>query len=214
MKASPLRFVVAICLLIGSCWFGLQNSAEKLPWSTRNYLRASKGDLSNTPSRILGGTDDHATDDHATDDHGSGHPSLFKALSVIHVERGTASIFIIIAFIVFLKQLITALYAITMDTPFYEMIGKIEEELMIVGTSSFLFKVILNTTNFDTNEWAYPLEFAETLVPILAFSYCGLGVIVVLISLKQCYSWNRAHNLKTLEILDDYFEATQSLYFK
>jgi uncharacterized membrane protein len=134
-------------------------------------------------------------------------------MSAIHVARGTFAIFIIIAFIMGLKQIIEALYAFTQDTPFYEMVGKIEEELMLVGTSSFLFKVILNTTNFGENEWAYPLEFAEMLVPILAFSYCGLGVYVILISLKQCYTWSRAHNLKVLEILDDYFEATKSIYF-
>lgn len=121
--------------------------------------------------------------------------------------------FIIIVFIILLKQLLETLHAITEDTPFYEMIGKIEEELMIVGTSSFLFKVLLNTTDFGDNDWAYPLEFAETLVPILAFSYCGVGIYVVLISLKQCYTWSRAHNLKAMELLDDYLEASKSLFF-
>jgi hypothetical protein len=164
--------------------------------------------------------DGHADDDHvAADDHGAeggdhGHPSLFEALSAIHVEIGTYAVFVIIGIILLLKQLIQLLMALTEDTPFAGMIGKIEEELMIVGSSSFMFKVVLNTTTFAANKWAYPLEFAEILVPLIAFSYCGLGVILILISLEQCYAWSRAHNLKTLEILDDYLNSTKSIFFR
>lgn len=223
-------------LLVALCWLNIYQSLGNLPDSIQN-LRSQplqvglQSDMGRqlpeklTASRLLGVDgeseggevhDDHKTDDHGFNEggHTSGHPSLFHALSAIHVERGTVSMFIIIAFIVALKQCITALYAVTQDTPVYAMISKIEEELMLVGTSSFLFKVILNTTNFGENKWAYPLEFAETLIPIIAFSYCGLGVYVVLISLKQCYTWSRAHNLKVLEILDEYFEATKTIYFK
>lgn len=152
--------------------------------------------------------------DNGLSEHAAGHPSLFKALSAIHIEIGTYSIFIIIGIIVLLKQMIEALYKLTHDTAFSGMVGKIEEELMIVGSSSFIFKVILNTTNFGENKWAYPVEFAEILVPLIAFSYCGLGIVIILISLKQCYSWSRAHNLKVWEILDDYFEASKTLYFR
>jgi hypothetical protein len=135
-------------------------------------------------------------------------------MSAIHVEIGTYAVFVIIGIIILLKQLIQLLMALTEDTPFAGMIGKIEEELMIVGSSSFMFKVVLNTTTFSTNKWAYPLEFAEILVPLIAFSYCGLGIILILISLEQCYAWSRAHNLKTLEILDDYLNSTKSIFFR
>lgn len=162
--------------------------------------------------------DDHADDhgdDHAADDHAAGgHPSLFEALSAIHIEIGTYAVFIIIGFIIIMKQMLEVLLKLTEDTPFAGMIGKIEEELMIVGTSSFIFKVVLNTTNFAENEWAYPLEFAEILVPLISFAYCGLGLILVLISLEQCFAWSRAHNLKTLELLDDYLNSTKSIFFR
>ena len=148
------------------------------------------------------------------DEHAAEHPKLFMAISSIHIEKGTFSVFIIIAFIIVLKQIIEALYTLTNETPFYVMVTKIEEELMIVGTSSFLFKVILNTTSFENNEWAYPLEFGEILVPLIAFSYCGLGILLIIISLRQCYVWSRAHNLKVLEILDDYYQSTKSIWFR
>jgi hypothetical protein len=157
----------------------------------------------------------HATadDDHATDDHSTGHPSLFEALSAIHVEIGTYSVLIIIGFIIILKQIIEGLYAFTHESAFHPMVKKIEEELMIVGSSSFIFKVVLNTTTFGQNIWAYPLEFGEVLVPLIAFSYCGIGIFLVIVSLKQCYTWSRAHNLKAMEILDDYFTASKTWYF-
>jgi len=159
-------------------------------------------------------SEDPGGHDNGLSEHSSDHPPLFKALSAIHIEIGTYSIFIIIGIIVLLKQMIEALYKLTHDTAFSGMVGKIEEELMIVGSSSFIFKVILNTTNFGENVWAYPVEFAEILVPLIAFSYCGLGIVIILISLKQCYSWSRAHNLKVWEILDDYFEASKTWYFR
>jgi hypothetical protein len=151
-------------------------------------------------------------DELVTQEHG--HPTLFKALSAIHVEIGTYAVFIIIGFIIIMKQMMELLLSITEDTPFAGMISKIEEELMIVGTSSFIFKVILNTTNFAQERWAYPLEFAEILVPLISFSYCGLGLVLVLISLEQCFAWSRAHNLKTLEVLDDYLSASKSMFFR
>ena len=87
------------------------------------------------------------------------HPSLFEALSVIRIEIGTFSVLIIIGFIILLKQIIEGLSSLTEDTAFFGMVKKIEEELMIVGTSSFIFKIVLNTTNFGANVWSYPLEF-------------------------------------------------------
>jgi hypothetical protein len=230
MVANSLRTAIVVVLLVGCCWVNLQRVGGKI--MIPRYLRSNTGSpIPDAQRRLLSTTEHNNTEffskfgevvhhdnstgseDHTTG-HLSGHPALFQALSAIHVESGTYAIFIIIAFIVVLKQLIHAVHALTHDTPFYEMISKIEEELMLVGASAFIFKVILNTTDFGSVEWAYPLEFAETLVPILAFSYCGLGLYVVLISLKQCYTWSRAHNLKVLEILDQYFEATKQPYFK
>jgi hypothetical protein len=220
MVANSLKTAVVVALLVGCCWVNLQKAGGKvlMPY----YLRTGSTPSTSQQRLLSIGTQSEevvhhgnstGTEDHTTG-HIGGHPSLFQALSAIHVESGTYSIFIIVAFIMILKQLIHAVHALTHDTPFYEMISKIEEELMLVGASAFIFKVILNTTDFGSVEWAYPLEFAETLVPILAFSYCGLGIYVVLISLKQCYTWSRAHNLKVPEILDQYFEATKQPYFK
>lgn len=165
--------------------------------------------------QTLAGTDDHAaTDDHATDDHAIGHPSLFEAISFLKPVRGTAAIIFVILFILVLKYMFEFLHHITHDTSFSGMVTKIEEELMIVGTSAFLFKIVLNTTDFSSNEWAFPLEFGELLVPMLAFTYCGIGILMVFYSLQQCQLWSKAHHLKLVEILDDYFNDAQSWTFR
>ena len=177
------------------------------------------------PSRSLAGgspasnttdttNDDHGTDDHPSTGHSAGHPSLFEALSAIHIEIGTYSVLVIIGFIIILKQIIETLYAFTHESPFHGMVKKIEEELMIVGSSSFIFKVVLNTTTFGKNDWAYPLEFGEVLIPLVAFSYCGIGIFMIMCSFKQCYTWSRAHNLAVMEILDDYYTASKTWFFR
>lgn len=159
-------------------------------------------------------TEPHSDDDHPSTGHEAGHPSLFEATSAIHVETGTYAVLVIIGFIILLKQIIEALYAFTHESPFHGMVKKIEEELMIVGSSSFIFKVVLNTTTFGSNAWAYPLEFGEVLIPLVAFSYCGIGIFLIMCSFKQCYTWSKAHNLKLMEILDDYYTASKTWYFR
>lgn len=159
----------------------------------------------------------NAADDgqHGAGGHSGGeHPSLFEALSAIHIDIGTYSVLVIIGFIILIKQFLEALYAFTHESAFHGMIKKIEEELMIVGCSSFAFKVVMNTTSFSTNKWAYPLEFGEVLVPLIAFSYCFVGIFVVVVGLKQCFTWSRAHNLNVVELLDDYFAETKTWWFR
>jgi len=188
-------------------------------------VEAGTSTFDTNPTRYLAGDsstsnttdtnyDDHGTDDHPSTGHSAGHPSLFEALSAIHIEIGTYSVLVIIGFIILLKQIIETLYAFTHESPFHGMVKKIEEELMIVGSSSFIFKVVLNTTTFGRNEWAYPLEFGEVLIPLVAFSYCGIGIFMIMCSFKQCYTWSRAHNLAVMEILDDYFTASKTWFFR
>lgn len=116
--------------------------------------------LSSSPS------DSHATEDdhHTTDDHSSssgGHAiSLFGSISSITPTIGTISIIIIIVAILCIQSVFHTLHAFTHETSFRHMVTQIENELMIVGCSAFIFKVILNTTSFLDPHWAHALEFA------------------------------------------------------
>jgi large-conductance mechanosensitive channel len=211
---------LALFLLVVAVWIGSLDQAHKNGKAAVERMYHNNqlvGEFQNT-----GGFESAAFTSHRQlsggggDDDGSHvvHPSLFQALKVVHVDMGTYSVIIIIGFIIFLKLSIETLSSFTEETAFHGMVKKIEEELMIVGCSSFIFKIILNTSDFGSNEWVYPLEFGEVLVPLIAFSYCAIGIFLIVVSLNQCYTWSRAHNLKTMEILDDYFEASKTLFFR
>jgi len=53
-----------------------------------------------------------------------------------------------------------SLHLITHDTPFNQMVQSIEKELMVVGFTAFIFKIVVNTTNFLELEWYHSLEYA------------------------------------------------------
>ena len=143
------------------------------------------------------------------------HPSLFQAVSHLDQQIGSFSILIIIGFVFILRKIFDTLHYYTYDTSFRPMLTLIEEELMIVGVSSFTLKILSNTyIDFTNNTWYYPLEFGELLIPILAFSYCMMGVILIITSLSQVYRWNRAHHMKVVEILDDYFQLSRTIMFR
>lgn len=143
-----------------------------------------------------------------------GPSSLFLATSYLNPIQGSCAILIIICFVSIIKKFFDILHYITFDTSFNAMLTLIEEELMIVGVSSFIFKIITNTTHLSTSTWYIPLEFSEILIPLLAFSYCMMGVLLIISSLNQVYWWTRAHHMQVMEILDDYFRISTTLLFR
>ena len=145
----------------------------------------------------------------------SDHPSLFEAVSHINPQVGSFSVLIIIGFIIILRKTFDTLHYFTDETSFRPMLILIEEELMIVGVSSFILKILANTyIEFTNSPWYYPLEFSELLIPILAFSYCMMGIILIITSLNQVYWWNRAHHMKVMETLDEYFQQSSNIMFR
>lgn len=55
---------------------------------------------------------------------------------------------------------------------------------------------------------------ADLVVPIFSFSYCGIGLVLIVMSIRQCDAWSKAYHLKLLEVLDEYFDHTASLTFR
>ena len=127
LRAKSLLIWIGLVVI---CWVSLKNSVAKLPPDHRAYLRVSESntiepyfhetsvlnqhELNDLSGRKLA---DNHTDtgghDEAVTEHSSGHPTLFKALSAIHIEMGTYAMFIIIGFIIILKQMTEALYTFT-----------------------------------------------------------------------------------------------------
>ncbi len=185
-------------------------------------------------------TSPHDTPTHENTDHGSsaehesssghGTTSLFGSISHIGTEIGTISIILIVAGVLFLETIFESLHVFTHETSFTHMVLRIENELMIVGCSAFIFKILLNTTTFLDSKWSHALEYAgqslfisfslclclasELLIPIVSFCYCICGFLLIMMALKQCDLWSKAYHLKLIELIDEYLSKTKSIFFR
>lgn len=144
----------------------------------------------------------------------SSHVSLFGSVSHIEPIVGTVALVLIICAVLVLQSIFHGLHAFTAETSFTTMVVRIENELMIVGCSAFIFKIIVNTTDFLDEKWSLALEFAEILIPILSFCYCGIGVLLIIMALRQCDLWSKAYNLKLIELVDVYLIKVNSIFFR
>ena len=122
--------------------------------------------------RFLGGdthpvetvTDDHTSSNYTShgSSHAAGHEVLFGKVfqENIHIGTYTSMLAVIIASVIAVDILFHGLFILTDDTPFAKMIHAIEKELMIVGFTAFIFKIIINASNILTGDYLYALEFA------------------------------------------------------
>ncbi len=62
--------------------------------------------------------------------------------------------------------------------------------------------------------YLFPSPPPDLLVPIFSFSYCGIGLILIIMSIRQCDSWSKAYHLKLLDVLDVYFDHTETRTFR
>ena len=95
-----------------------------------------------------------------------GNHSLFHAISSLPIDIGSTSVIIIIAFVLLLGQFFRTLHIITFETSFNKMVSRLEEELMIVGCSAFIFKIIVNTIEITDESWLLSLEYAGKVVQV------------------------------------------------
>eukprot|EP01031_Cornospumella_fuschlensis_P043472 gene43472-53150_t len=161
-------------------------------------------------------SDDLATDDHnAADDHGDDHssstPSLFAIVTHLDVNQGTISVIIVVAAVLCVEYMFHLLHELTFDTAFEHLVPNIEKELMIVGCTAFILKIIVTTDSaMISMSWLHALEYADILVPMFSFSYCFIGLLLIACSVRQCDIWGKAYHLKLLEMLDGYLDYSDS----
>lgn len=46
---------------------------------------------------------------------------------------------------------------------------------------------------------------ADVLIPLFSFAYCGLGIMLILVSIRISSSWSQAHHHKLVELLDSFY---------
>ena len=114
--------------------------------------------------------DDHATDDHGTDD---AHAfSLFGGISGLGIYIGTVSVIIIVFAVQLVEYFFHLLHTFTHDTPFHRMVQSIEKELMVVGFTAFMFKILVDTTHFLDLDWFHALEYAGSFALFVVLLFC------------------------------------------
>eukprot|EP01034_Spumella_vulgaris_P022121 gene22121-28226_t len=87
------------------------------------------------------------------------------------------------------------------------MIHAIEKELMIVGVTAFVFKIVISASDLISGNSLHALEFADTLVPLFSFCNCMLGLCLVFLSIRRDDLCSRAFHMRLDELLDEYFEG-------
>ncbi len=101
-------------------------------------------------NRHLAGCDGNGTTSH----------EIFGAIETLNNSTTTFSILIIIVAVQIVELFFHFLNSLTEDTPFEEMVSSIENELMVVGFTSVIFKIMVHTSHFLNKEWYYALEYA------------------------------------------------------
>ena len=98
--------------------------------------------------------------DAPNDDGAGSHSSPFGGISSLDIMSASIAVIIIVGAVQCIEYLFQRLYLITHDTPFNQMVQSIEKELMVVGFTAFVFKIVVNTTSFLDLEWFHSLEYA------------------------------------------------------
>lgn len=62
--------------------------------------------------------------------------------------------------------------------------------------------------------WFHALEFADLLVPIFSFCYSGIGLVLIVFSIRQSDVWCKAYHITIIELLSKYLNESKKISFK
>jgi hypothetical protein len=145
------------------------------------------------------------------DDDGCGEEvSLFGSLDDLLIFEALISLIGVIAVVLLLEFVFMRGRNYLRTTPFFELGGYIERELVVIGTMTFSFKILFNTHHFLSEDWKLALEYSDLLVPMTAFASCGQGFVLLISSLEQTRNWKRYYFARTSAAIRKYGEARES----
>lgn len=142
-----------------------------------------------------------------------GSESLFGAMETIEGKTLMLSLLIIVGGVLCLESIFHALHHFTLETPFNDVVIAIEKELMVVGCTAFIFKIVINAQTQLSHEFYFALEFSDLLVPFFSFANCLLSLILIFMSLLQCETWRKSYHLKLEELLDEFIREDGNYFF-
>ncbi len=86
--------------------------------------------------------------------------SLFGLLLYLDGRFVLCCLVLLVATVLFIEKLFDILKKLTSDSSFDEIVERIQKELMIVGCTAFLFKVVINNIGSIDEMWFESIEFA------------------------------------------------------
>ena len=102
---------------------------------------------------------EYSTHNTTSASHETSHHSLFGSFVYLHRGKVSYSLLIVVGAVLFIEGLFHVVHTLTDDTPFLKVVDSLEKELMIVGLTAFLFKIVVDTVNVDEG-WFFALEVA------------------------------------------------------
>jgi hypothetical protein len=140
--------------------------------------------------------------------------NVFGSIGEIDSTILTIMIIIIVSSVLAIEHAFVMFRKLTNDTPFRHIVSAVEQELMVVGFTAFLFKIIFNNNKFLTSEQYISLEFADILVPVFSISNCLLGIFLIFASLFQCDIWSKAFHLQLEKLLEEFMDLLTRRNFR
>lgn len=130
--------------------------------------------------------DDHGGDDDpcATTHSSETSQSLFGILTHLDGAIFVQCVLIIVGAVIFIEHTFELLQKVTYETPFNNIVRQIQKELMIVGTTAFLFKVVINIMDPMRTDWFHAIEYSDLIVPMFSFSNCFVGIVLLFQTVK------------------------------
>ena len=130
------------------------NLIHILSFSTLSYLKSIHGASNGETKQGLNVTSSICPEQ-------TTHASLFSSLLTNQLPLVVlAAIVILIVCVQIVEKFFEFLLDLTEETPFEKVIVLIQQELMIVGFTALLLKVLINVSHFLNHNWFFALEYA------------------------------------------------------
>jgi hypothetical protein len=139
--------------------------------------------------------------------------SVLGSIGELDPTTSTIMIIVIVVSVLLVDGAFNLLRDFTRETPFIHIISALERELMIVGFTAFVFRLIFSSgsSSILTESEYMSLEFADLLIPLFSMCNCIIGMAMIYMSVKQSIMWSRAFHLKLEMLVDEFFDITEKL---
>lgn len=132
--------------------------------------------------------------------------SIYGSIGELNSITLTTMIIVIVLSVLVVEFLFEQLRHLAKDTPFKFIVAAVEEELMVVGFTAFVFKILFSNNNFLTHDEYLSLEFADLLVPLFSICNCIIGVALMIMSLIYCNIWSKAFHRKLEHLIEEFYD--------